>query len=586
MGVNNNFNGKRPSIIGVIPQYSSNSRFNIYTKIKMPPVGIVSVLSQIQNDPRFDDIYLIDENNYVGPGDHMGMPDHKFLQELKPAGIAMFYGGMTNSVPRMFSLANQYKNFGSVTIAGGGHVQALPEEALKSGIDIVVHGEGEETAQEILEIIVQNGNINFDPDALTGVRGISILDNNGKYRFTGERKPITDLDALKDIDLTLIRHLKERWTAIPVNRGRGCNYNCEFCGVNKQLGRFRASSVEKAFKQIVKHSDMGYKEFFITDDNFAQNPSEAIEFSKMVGEYKREFDKEINIMTQSRTEIAENDELIEAMIFAGITSHAIGYESPIPEELKAMKKGVTVERMIERSRKLAKHFYLHGMFIFGYPTFKDSKYKSSLTLEQRARKYREFFKKAKLDTVQVLNAIPAPGSDLRDKLAAEKRIFPLSMVPWERYDGLFLCHDPTPEGLSPYDLQNIPKTLMTKWYTGNFINRRLNPFNAVNWAYNVLSFPIQFGLFYTKRFVHNLSDRIKEEKVIREKAGLLPRKGIFLQPLENSWNDIKRRWVNLAIKTYARGIIRGWMREYRKSDYWPNLKKYFSKKSQETVDVK
>ena len=50
----------------------------------------------------------------------------------------------------MFSVARQYKGFDAITIAGGSHVDALPQEALFSGIDIVVHGEGEETIIELL----------------------------------------------------------------------------------------------------------------------------------------------------------------------------------------------------------------------------------------------------------------------------------------------------------------------------------------------------------------------------------------------------------------------------------------------------
>jgi hypothetical protein len=41
------------SIIGVIPQYPRHSQQNVYGKVKMPPVGIISVLSQISQDPRF-----------------------------------------------------------------------------------------------------------------------------------------------------------------------------------------------------------------------------------------------------------------------------------------------------------------------------------------------------------------------------------------------------------------------------------------------------------------------------------------------------------------------------------------------------
>ncbi len=571
------FKRENISIIGIIPQYPRHSQNNIFAKIRMPPVGLISIISQINHYPEFN-VYAIDENNYAGPRDFTGMPDHNFLQKKEPAKIAMFYGGMSNSIPRMFSLAKQYKKSGALTIAGGSHVDALPKETLNSGIDIVVHGEGEETVKEILDAILKDGKIISDYEKyLKKIPGISFLDENNKHVFTGKRIPIRDLDELRYPDLTLIKFLKKRWSAIPINRGRGCNFKCEFCVVNKQYGSFKAGSVEKALEQVIKYSDLGYKKFFFTDDNFSQDIEQTIELCKMIGDYKRKFGKKINLIVQVRSEIAENEELIEAMRYAGVKTLCIGYESPINNELKAMKKGVTVKKLIERSRKLSDYFYLHGMFIFGYPLFKDSNYKSDLTLKERAKKYARFFRKARIDTVQVLNAVPLPGSELRAKLEAEKRILPSEMVGWDKYDGLFLCYDPTPEGLDPYELQNIPKVLMKKRYLGNFIDRNLNYGNWVNWTYNVTAgFPIQFGMFYTKRFVSNLIEKKRERRVDKENI-LLPKRNIFYEPLINAWGDFKRKWRNLVIKTYAGGILRRWSKEYEKSGYSTRLKQLLAK---------
>jgi len=65
----------------------------------------------------------------------------------------------------------------------------------------------------------------------------------------------------------------------------------------------------------------------------------AIALCKGIGDYKRN-SEEIDMIVQVRSEAAENDELIEAMRYAGVTTLAIGYESPINEELRAMRKGV------------------------------------------------------------------------------------------------------------------------------------------------------------------------------------------------------------------------------------------------------
>lgn len=559
---------KELTVIGIIPQYPKHSQNNIYAKVKMPSVGILAVMSQIAHHPRCKNVYAIDENNYGGPLTDQGAPDHSFLQARQPAHLALFYGGMSNAIPRLFSVAGQYKGFGAITIAGGSHVDALPEEALASGIDIVVHGEGEETITELLAVLAAgDGGVSLNRTGLAFVSGISFLDEDGACVFTGPRQPICDLNALADPDLTLVKFLKKRWSAIPINRGRGCNFNCEFCVVNKQYGKYKSASVDKALRQLITYADMGYQNFFFTDDNFAQNPDEAILLCNAIADYKRKFKKKIDMIVQVRTEAANHDALIEAMRRAGVTTLAIGYESPINEELRAMRKGVTVEKLIARSQILSNYFYLHGMFIFGYPAPKPG---TCITIRQRADAFKTFIKKAKIDTIQLLNAVPLPGSELRARLDREGRLLPLSMAGWDKYDGLFLCYDPRPDGLNPDDLQNTPKLLMEKKYLGGFLSRKLNYGNWLNWVFlATIGFPLQFVVFYSRRFVRHIIERRQAKCMLRRNP---PLSALFTVPLANAWGDIKRKWRNLLVKTYAGGITKRWFKEYRDSHYANTLR--------------
>lgn len=553
------------TVIGIIPQYPRHSQ-NIYAKVKMPAVGILSVISQIAHHPRCGEVYVIDENNYGGPLTCQGAPDHSFLQARQPAHLALFYGGMSNAIPRLFAVATQYKGLGAITIAGGSHVDALPEEALRSGVDIVVHGEGEETIAQLLAVLTTDkGDAFLNRSALAKVAGISFLDAAGACVFTGQRQPISNLDDLADPDLTLVKFMQKKWSAIPINRGRGCNFHCEFCVVNKQYGKYKSASVATALRQLIKYADLGYREFFFTDDNFAQNPAEAIALCNAIGDYKTQFKKKIQMIVQVRTEAAEDDALIAAMRGAGVTTLAIGYESPINEELRVMQKGVTVEKLIARSQKLSNYFYLHGMFIFGYPANIPSTTGVCITIRQRVDAFKSFIKKGKIDTIQLLNAVPLPGSDLRARLEREGRLLPLSMAGWDKYDGLFLCYDPRPDGLDPDDLQNAPKLLMKNKYLGGFLSRKLNYGNWLTWAYlATIGFPLQFVVFYARRFTLNFKERHKANPAPKRKQSL---RALFAVPLSGAWSDIKRRWRNLFVKTYAGSITKRWFKEYRDSRY-------------------
>ena len=213
------------------------------------------------------------------------------------------------------------------------------------------------------------------------------------------------------------------------------------------------------------------------------------------------------------------------------------------------------------------------MFIFGYPLNENTRADSSFTIQERARHYIKFFKKSKIDTLQVLNAVPLPGSDLRARLEKEGRLLPLSTVGWDKYDGLFLCYDPRPDGLDAFDLQSMPALLMKKKYLGGFIGRKLNYGNWLNWTYiATIGFPVEFGKSYVRRFVRNLLEKISAEKLQRNDWTL---HAIFSVPLTNAWKDVKRIWRNLFVKTYAGAIVSRWLKIYRHSDYNIKLRHIF-----------
>jgi len=211
------------------------------------------------------DVEIIDENNYrfPGPVDEQGLPDHLTLQEMRPADVVGFYGGLSCTVPRLMAVVALYKRIGAFTVGGGWHLDALPEDALRGGLDVVVHGEGEITMRELLEA-------RDSGRALEEVSGITFLKNDTPVS-TKPRTPLEDFEALPLPDFGLLRFAKVK--VFPVSRIRGCGMNCEFCAVK---GRARCATPERLISQISNLVEsQRARNFFIVDDQFAQDRDET-----------------------------------------------------------------------------------------------------------------------------------------------------------------------------------------------------------------------------------------------------------------------------------------------------------------------
>ncbi len=461
----------------IIPAYPA---FNIYSRVArlttaLGPVMIATVASRMQGW----DVEVVDENNYrrYGPKGDMGRPDHNTLQAIRRADVVGLYGGLSSTIPRINELVSFYKDKGVIVIAGGQHfVGDHIRDALEGGVDYVVIGEGEHTIQELLAAIREGR----DPDEIAGIAFM----RDGRLVRTPERAPITYFDDLPLPDFDLVRYAKIK--IYPVVWIRGCGMNCEFCTVK---GKPRASSVERVVEQIAALLEShNARTFFIVDDLFGNKREDTLRLCGLLAEYQKAVGRRLDITVQIRLDRAKDKELLEAMRDAGINTVAIGYESPIAEELKAMDKRIKPEEMIGMTKLFHKAgFIVHGMFIFGYPL--PEGLRLSISTAERVRRFRTFIKKARLDTIQVLLPVPIPGTELTDRLAAQNRIFPIDCVGWEYYDGNFPLFRPD-EPLTPKDMQSATRKIMGRFY-------RFRSMFAI--GLNVLTFPaIIFSLFDIK----------------------------------------------------------------------------------------
>ncbi|HHT9117068.1 MAG TPA: hypothetical protein ACFYD1_00415, partial [Candidatus Hypogeohydataceae bacterium YC38] len=96
----------------IIPKYPY---YNIYSRIKMPPRGAVSVATAVAHKGDFQ-VEIIDENNFSG------VLDHRIIQGQRPADFVGLYGGLTSTIPRLYQVASYYQGLGVPTAAGGNHI--------------------------------------------------------------------------------------------------------------------------------------------------------------------------------------------------------------------------------------------------------------------------------------------------------------------------------------------------------------------------------------------------------------------------------------------------------------------------------
>ncbi len=507
---------KRHRLRIVIPAFPA---FNIYSHIakRTTALGPVCVATNAQEVKNWD-VEVIDENNLrqYGPRGKVSGANHEFLEKERPTDVAGFYGGLTSTIPRLYKLAKFYKEKGAITIAGGQHfVEENIEEALASGVDYVAIGEGEETIKEFLEAIEKG-------EGVEDVKGLAYL-KNGKVVFTPRREALTDFDKLPIPNFSLLRYARIK--VYPVERIRGCGMNCEFCTVK---GRPRCAAPERlleSIKLLVETKDA--RHFFVVDDLFGQQRDETIRFCKMLKEYQLDAGRRLDITVQIRLDKAHDTELLTAMRQAGINTVAIGFESPIQEELEAMKKQIKPQDMIKLARVFHKFgFLVHGMFIFGYPLKDGARLKMSS--RERIKRYRDFIKKAKIDSIQVLLPGPLPGTELRHRLEKQGRVYPKNDVGWEYYDGNFPLFEPD-EPLTAEELQMSSQKIMGSFYQFK---------NMLKIVIHVFWFP---AIIF---FLHNI---------------------------KTGWRRWYRHWRNTLLRSGGWVIMKGWTRQFNKDKFFEKI---------------
>lgn len=291
----------------------------------------------------------------------------------------------------VISLIKSAKTMNFTIIVGGPDSAGYPEQYLKSGADFVVIGEGEATLGELLpQLLTAKRSI----DDLKNIHGLVFMDSTGKIVET-PRRDYLDIDSLpwpdrENIDLD---QYLEAWrshhgeTSLNMITSRGCRYQCRFCSHsvfgNVERRRKPANCADEVAWIIDRYNP---DQLWFSDDVFTMDHDWIYQFS---AELQRRKIK-IPFEAISRADRMQDPQVIKTLANMGCRRIWIGSESGSDRILKAMRRGVSSEQIIQAVHNSKKHGIETGIFLmWGYEgeTLEDI----SLTIEHVKKSQPDIF---------------------------------------------------------------------------------------------------------------------------------------------------------------------------------------------------
>jgi radical SAM superfamily enzyme YgiQ (UPF0313 family) len=342
----------------------------------------------------------------------------------------------TSGASRAYEIAAMCRERGLKTVMGGPHAFACPDEAARY-FDSVVVGEADEVWPKVIA------------DAAAGQLA---------RRYEGG---MPDLEAGYGEAAQDVQPINGIYDVAAIQTSRGCPVNCDFCGVT----RFNGSKIRRRrMDDVVSEWNKTIKPFvFMVDDNFFGTNSTHADWArelcrKIIANGKRRL-----WFSQTTVNMGDDPEGLRLAYKAGCRGMLVGFESFNPGTLEGLGKRFN-RRLLDDYRRLVDGFHrggisLFGAFIIGGPA--DDIGTVAETALQSVR--------LGVDTIQITNLTPLPGTRLYERLMADGRIFAKNYPEdWERYTFVETVYKPemmTPEELDQtiFELRHAAATERWVW---------------------------------------------------------------------------------------------------------------------------
>lgn len=420
----------------LINPYSEESCGINETTVEVP-VGLLSIASFLEKNGT--NVGLLDAYS-------MQLPQHKVInriKELRPrvVGISVNIFSFLQAITYTEEIKNISKDI--IVIWGGPHPTIASDLCLeKSKADIVVIGEGELTALELLKCILNNR----DYAELKGI----VYRQNGSFRVNSPRERITDLDNLPFPAYHLLPNLKyyksraRKKPFMGIVTSRGCPFNCIYCSKDVFKNRITMRSPENIIEEIdLLVNKYHIRQIDILDDNFTMDSERVETLCDLI--IKNNYKIFISLQSGIRADKV-NEPLMAKMKRAGVFKVAFGVETGNITILKEIRKQLDLDKVLTASRLARKcGMIIIGFFMIGLPG------DNELTLQETI----DFAIKMNPHIANFMMTIPFYGTELYKKVEKEGRFL---------FDSKGGISHGFYSAKAYYELGNLTQELMIKYY--------------------------------------------------------------------------------------------------------------------------
>lgn len=267
---------------------------------------------------------------------------------------------------RSLALARELKAARPETLIvfGGPHVPDDAEEFLRAHpyVDVVCHGEGEQTFFELAE--------RYPDRNWEDVQSVSFLDGSGRFVAVPLRPRLADLSLvpspfLENVFAPLMAELPDTVWRTVWETNRGCPFKCTFCdwgsAIAAKVHRFEMDRIY-AEAEWIAASRIEY--LFIADANFGILPRDVEIAEAVVAAGKRHGWPKRVLVQQTKNATERAYLTMKTIADAGMaTEMNISIQTTTPEVLEAIKRqNISLESYAELQRRFVRD---------GIPTFVD-----------------------------------------------------------------------------------------------------------------------------------------------------------------------------------------------------------------------